>query len=261
MKVVILCGGRGTRIGEETESIPKPMIEIGGRPLLWHIMKLYSYYGFNEFVLCLGYKGYVIKDYFANYFLHNSHVMIDLARGRQKLHATAVAEPWKIMLVDTGLSTGTGGRLRAVRKYIGKGTFMFTYGDGLSDVNIHKLVQFHKDHGKLATITAVQPLGRFGALDIGPKDHITSFQEKPRGDKAWINGGFCVLDTKVIDHIETDQTGWEGAPVNKLAQQKQLMAYKHDGFWKPLDTTREKLELQHLWDAGDAPWKVWKDKD
>jgi glucose-1-phosphate cytidylyltransferase len=259
MKVVILCGGRGTRISEETRTIPKPLTQIGDRPILWHIMKIYSHYGFNEFILCLGYLGYIIKDYFSHYFLHMSDVTLDMISNDTQIHSTVISEPWRVTLVDTGLLTATGGRLKRVKKFIGNETFMFTYGDGVADINIKELLEFHKRHGKLATITAVQPLGRFGALDLGEKDKVLSFQEKPKGDNAWINGGFFVLEPKVLDYIEADTTPWESTPAQNLAKEGQFVAYKHHGFWQPLDTLREKLELESLWNSGCAPWKVWKD--
>ena len=256
MKVVILAGGFGTRLSEETDIKPKPMIEIGGKPILWHIMKIYSTYGFNDFVICLGYKGYVIKEYFANYFLHMSDVTIDLKNNQMEIHDVK-AEPWKVTLVDTGLNTMTGGRIKRVQKYIGNDTFMLTYGDGVANINIKELLEFHKKHGKFATVTAVQPSGRFGALDL--KDsQVKAFKEKPKGDGAWINGGFFVLEPQVFDYINGDETIWEREPLEDLAKDEQLMAYKHTGFWKPMDTLRDKRELQVLWESGEAPWKIWK---
>lgn len=259
MKVVILCGGKGTRISEETGAIPKPMVKIGDKPILWHIMKIYTHYGFNEFILCLGYLGYIVKDYFSNYFLHMSDVTMDMGSNEIKIHSTMITEPWKVTLVDAGLQTATGGRLKRVREYIGDATFMFTYGDGVADINIRELLEFHKRHGKLATITAVQPLARFGALNLDERDNVLAFQEKPKGDNAWINGGFFVLEPKVLDYIEGDDTAWESTPVQTLAKQGQLVAYKHRGFWKPFDTLREKMELENLWNSENPPWKVWKD--
>lgn len=257
MKVVILAGGFGTRLAEETEIKPKPMVEIGGKPILWHIMKIYSHYGFNDFIICLGYKGYVIKEYFANYFLHMSDVTIDLRDNRMTVH-NARAEPWTITLVDTGLNTMTGGRIKRVMSYIGSETFMMTYGDGVADVNIPELIDFHRKNGKIATLTAVQPSGRFGALELA-EDLVVKFQEKPKGDGGWVNGGFFVLEPAVFDYIEGDETVWEKEPLENLARDRQLVAYKHYGFWKPMDTLRDKLELERLWQSGKAPWKIWKD--
>lgn len=258
MKVVILAGGKGTRISEETELIPKPMVQIGGRSVIWHIMKIYSYYGFNEFIICLGYRGYIIKEYFSHYFLHMSDVTIDIANNKVDIHSST-SEPWKVTLIDTGAETMTGGRLKRVREYVGNKTFMFTYGDGVADINIKEILEYHKKHGKFATVTAVQPLGRFGGLNLNEKDTVLGFQEKPKGDNAWINGGFFVLEPKVFDYIDGDRTAWEGKPVETLAKDGQLVAYKHYGFWKPFDTLREKMELENLWNTGVAPWKVWKD--
>ena len=255
MKAVILAGGLGSRIAEESSVRPKPMIEIGGKPILWHILKMYSHHGVNDFIICLGYKGYLIKEYFANYFLHMSDVTFDMASNRMEVHQKHV-EPWRVTLVDTGEDTMTGGRLRRVREYLGDGDFCFTYGDGVSDINIGELIAFHKKHGTLATVTATQPPGRFGALDI--KDGlIRAFQEKPQGDGAWINGGFFVLSPKVIDHIDGDSTVWERAPMERLARDRQLAAFVHDGFWQPMDTLRDKNQLEALWQAGKAPWKTW----
>ena len=256
MKVVILAGGFGTRLSEETDIKPKPMVEIGGKPILWHIMKIYSAHGFNDFVICLGYKGYVIKEYFANYFLHMSDVTIDLKNNQMEIHDVK-AEPWKVTLVDTGLNTMTGGRIKRVQKYIGNDTFMLTYGDGVANINIKELLEFHKRHGKFATVTAVQPSGRFGALDLD-EGKVKAFKEKPKGDGAWINGGFFVLEPQVFDYINGDETIWEREPLENLAKDGQLMAYKHTGFWKPMDTLRDKRELQVLWESGEAPWKIWK---
>ncbi|MFA5005030.1 MAG: glucose-1-phosphate cytidylyltransferase [Candidatus Omnitrophota bacterium] len=260
MKVVILAGGRGTRISEETEVLPKPMVEVGGKPILWHIIKMYSHYGFNEFIICLGYKGYLIKEYFSHYFLHMSDITIDLAKNKTKIHATA-SEPWKITLVDTGLDTMTGGRLNRVKDYIGGKTFMLTYGDGLSDVNIAKLVEFHKKHKRPATLTAIQYSGRFGVLDLDSKARVTSFLEKPRGESGWINGGFFVLEPEVFDFIKDgDASIWERKPLENLAKQNKLCAYKHTGFWSCMDTLRDKFQLEHAWQSGKAPWKVWGKK-
>jgi len=256
MKAVILAGGLGTRIAEETSTRPKPMINIGGKPVLWHIMKLYSFHGINEFIICLGYKGYIIKEYFANYFLHMSDVTFDMSNNRMEVHQNS-AEPWTVTLVDTGDSTNTGGRLKRVSGYLDTQDFCFTYGDGVSDVDIGKLVEFHQSNGSLATVTAVQPPGRFGSLDV-EHNKIVGFKEKPQGDGAWVNGGFFVLSPKVIDYIEGDQTVWERGPVEQLAQKRQLSAFNHLGFWQPMDTLRDKIHLEKLWDSGTAPWKVWE---
>lgn len=257
MKAVILAGGLGTRLSEETDLKPKPMVEVGGKPILWHIMKLYSHYGFNEFVVCLGYKGYVIKEYFANYFLHQSNVTIDLKGNKMEVH-DCNAEPWRITLIDTGLNTMTGGRIKRIQEYIGNETFMLTYGDGVGNVNISELFTFHKQHGKYATITSVQPSGRFGALVLDDNNNVLSFQEKPKGDGAWINGGFFVMDPKVFSYIEGDSTILEKEPLESFAHDKQLVAYKHTGFWQPMDTLRDKHHLEELWKSGNAPWKVWQ---
>lgn len=257
MKVVILAGGLGTRISEESHLKPKPMIEIGENPILWHIMKIYSHYGFNDFTICLGYKGYVIKEYFANYFLHNSDVTFDLGQNSMKIHDSA-AEPWKVTLVDTGLTTPTGGRLKRIRQYLGNETFLMTYGDGVANVNINKLLEFHRGHGRHATITAVQPPGRFGALAFeGHGDVVSNFQEKPQGDGSWINGGFFVLEPQVLDYIASDDILWEKEPLSELSRDGQLMAFRHAGFWKPMDTLRDKVDLEEQWRTGDAKWKVW----
>ena len=258
MKVVILAGGFGTRLSEETHLKPKPMVEIGGKPILWHIMKIYSAYGFNEFIICLGYKGYIIKEFFANYFLYMADVTIDLGTNSIEVH-NAKAEPWKVTLVDTGLCTQTGGRIKRIQPYIGNETFMLTYGDGVADVDIKKLLEFHKSHGKYATVTAVQPPGRFGGLILNSGNQVLAFKEKPKGDGAWINGGFFVLEPQVFDYIEGDDTPWEAEPLMRLAEEGQLMAYKHTGFWQCMDTLRDKKYLEKLWDSGKAPWKVWKD--
>ena len=255
MKAVILAGGLGTRLSEETSVRPKPMVEIGGRPILWHIMKLYSAYGVNEFIICCGYKGYVIKEYFANYFLHMSDVTFDMSHNRMEVHQQ-FAEPWRVTLVDTGDETLTGGRLKRVRKYLGDEDFCFTYGDGVADVDVGKLIEFHQKEGKLATLMATQPPGRFGVLDIDGQV-VRSFQEKPHGEGSWINGGFFVLSPKVIDYIEGDTTIWERGPMERLAHEGQLNAFYHDGFWQPMDTLRDKLHLESLWQSGKAPWKVW----
>ena len=254
MKAVILAGGLGTRISEESASKPKPMIEVGGRPILWHIMKMYSAHGINDFVICCGYKGYVIKEYFANYFLHMSDVTIDMTNNSIEVHHKK-AEPWKVTLVDTGETTQTGGRLKRVADYI-DGDFCMTYGDGVGSVDISALVKFHKAHGKSATMTAVQPPGRFGALEIDGTQ-INSFLEKPQGDGGWINGGFFVLNPKVLSLIDGDETLWEKQPLESLAKQGQLQSYFHSGFWQPMDTLRDKTHLEELWASGKAPWKFW----
>jgi glucose-1-phosphate cytidylyltransferase len=254
MKVVILAGGLGSRLSEETTVRPKPMVELGGKPVLWHIMKTYSHYGLNDFVICLGYKGYVIKEYFANYFMHMSDITINLANNELKVHQS-MSEPWTVTLVDTGETTMTGGRLKRVRQHI-DGTFCFTYGDGLSDVNITDLLAFHREQGTTATLTAVQPPGRFGVIDFR-EEKISAFQEKPSGQGGWINGGFFVLEPEVIDTIEGDATVWEREPLEHLARAGQLSAYKHDGFWQPMDTLRDRTYLESLWASGQAPWKVW----
>lgn len=253
---MILAGGLGTRLSEETSLRPKPMIEIGGRPLLWHIMKLYSSHGVNEFVICCGYRGYMIKEYFANYFLHMSDVTFDMSSNRMKVHH-GHAEPWQVTLVDTGEDTFTGGRLKRVREYLrGDEPFCFTYGDGLSDVDISSLIRFHRSHGKLATVTAVSPPGRYGALDCSGQQ-VTGFTEKPRGDGGLINGGFFVLSPRCLDLIEGDRTSWESTPLEALSTDGQLMAFEHRGFWQPMDTLRDKAQLESLWSSGRAPWKVW----
>jgi len=256
MKAVILAGGLGTRISEETHLKPKPMIEIGGKPVLWHIMKMYSAHGLNDFVICCGYKGYIIKEYFANYFLHMSDVTFDMSNNRMEVHQKN-AEPWKVTLVDTGDNTLTGGRLRRVFEHIkDEEAFCFTYGDGVSDIDITAEIALHKAHGKLATVTAVQPPGRYGALQITGHE-VKGFTEKPRGDGGLINGGFFVLSPRCIDRIADDQSSWEGEPLAGLAADGELMAFEHDGFWQPMDTLREKNLLEELWQSGKAPWKVW----
>jgi len=256
MKAVILAGGLGTRISEESHLKPKPMIEIGGKPILWHIMKQYSAHGIHDFVICLGYKGYAIKDFFANYFLHTSDVTFDMRANRMDVHQN-YSEPWRVTLVDTGDETMTGGRLRRVARYVeDEQAFCFTYGDGVSDLNIGALVDFHLGHGKLATVTAVQPPGRYGALQLDGQ-LVRGFSEKPRGDGGWINGGFFVLSPKVIPYIAADATPWESEPLVTLAEQGQLMSYEHDGFWHPMDTLRDKNHLEQLWASGEAPWKQW----
>ena len=255
MKAVILAGGFGTRISEETLLKPKPMVEIGGMPVLWHIMKTYSAHNINEFIICCGYKGYMIKEYFANYFLHMSDVTFDIMNNKMQVHEK-FAEPWKVTLVDTGLDTMTGGRLKRVKQYLDNQTFCFTYGDGLSDINITKLIDFHKSKKTLATVTVVQPQGRFGKINLDI-DKVTGFEEKPDGDGGWINGGFFVLEPSVIDYIKDDTTVWEREPLERLAKEGQMSAYKHKGFWQPTDTLREKNLLEELWNSNKAKWKIW----
>jgi glucose-1-phosphate cytidylyltransferase len=257
LKAVILAGGLGSRISEETAVRPKPMVEIGGRPILWHIMKMYSAHGINDFIICLGYKGYVIKEYFNNYFLHTSDVTFDVAKNRMEVHQQG-AEPWRVTLIDTGDDTMTGGRLKRVAAYLSPTEdFCFTYGDGVADVDIGGLISFHQSHGALATITAAQPPGRFGALNI-EGDKVVSFQEKPEGDGGWINAGFFVLSPKTLSYLDGDDTVWERAPLEKLAREGNLTVFLHDGFWLPMDTLRDKSQLEELWGSGRAPWKVWK---
>jgi glucose-1-phosphate cytidylyltransferase len=254
MKAVILAGGVGSRISEETSVKPKPMVEIGGKPILWHIMKIYSSYGIHDFIVCCGYKGYIIKEYFANYFLHMSDVTFDMTRNKMEIHQN-YAEPWKVTLVDTGDETMTGGRLKRVQKYLDTEDFCFTYGDGLADIDMLQLIAFHKEQKTLATVTSVQPPGRFGALVV-EDNRVTDFREKPQGE-GWINGGFFVLSSKVIDYIEDDQTVWEREPMERLASERQLSTYMHKGFWQPMDTLRDKNHLEELWRSNLAPWKVW----
>lgn len=257
MKAVILAGGLGTRLSEETNTRPKPMVEIGGKPILWHIMKTYSHYGINDFIVCCGYKGYVIKEYFANYFLHQSDVTFDLKNNVMQVHQRR-AEPWRVTLVDTGEGTMTGGRLLRVADHVkDEKSFCFTYGDGVGDIDIKKSIDFHESHGKLATLTATYPAGRFGALDIRDSQ-VTSFKEKPKGDGAMINGGFFVLSPEVLSYITDDMTTWEQEPLANLASQGQLMAYEHSGFWQPMDTLRDKHALEEMWEKGAAPWRVWQ---
>jgi glucose-1-phosphate cytidylyltransferase len=264
VKVVILAGGLGTRLSEETASRPKPMVEIGERPILWHIMKSYSHYGFNDFVVCLGYKGYVVKEYFSNYFLHMSDVTFDMRDNSMVVHQKA-AEPWLVTLVDTGAETQTGGRIKRVSDYIGGETFLMTYGDGVADIDLRRQLDFHRAHGRLGTITAVQPLGRFGSLDIEDDETVggvvapgvRAFQEKPLGDGTWVNGGFFVLEPAVLDRIAGDETLFEREPLESLAADGQLVAFKHAGFWQPMDALRDLRVLQALWESGDAPWAVW----
>ncbi len=255
MKAVILAGGFGTRISEESHIKPKPMIEIGGRPILWHIMKIYSAHGISEFIICLGYKGYVIKEYFANYFLHMSDVTFDLSNNNMEVHNNH-SEPWKVTLIETGADTMTGGRLKRVKDFLDGETFCFTYGDGVSDVNIRELIEFHKSQDAIATMTAVQPPGRFGALSMdGTK--IQKFQEKPRGESGWVNGGFFVLEPNVFDYIENNQTVWEKEPLERLAAENNLHAFKHTGFWQAMDTLRDKMKLEEYWKSDNPPWKIW----
>ncbi len=257
MKAVLLAGGLGTRLSEETSIKPKPMVEVGGRPILWHIMKIYAAHGINDFIICCGYKGYVIKEYFANYFLHMSDVTFDMRFNQMNVH-TGYAEPWRVTLVDTGESTMTGGRLKRVREHLGNEAFCFTYGDGVSNVNITELIEFHKQKKTLATLTATRPAGRFGAIVLDQEqDKITSFREKEDGEGAWINGGYFVLEPEVIDYISGDSTVWEKEPLEKLANLAQLSAYRHSGFWQPMDTLRDRQHLEELWKSGNAPWKVW----
>ncbi len=258
MKAVILAGGFGSRLSEETYLRPKPMIEIGGKPILWHIMKHYTYHGITEFIICLGYKGYFIKEYFANYYLHMSDVTFDMKNNHMDVHCNH-CEPWKITLLDTGQDTMTGGRLRCARPYLGRDTFCLTYGDGLSDVNITQLIEFHKKEGALATVTIVQPPGRFGALNC-QGNRVQRFEEKPKGEGGWINGGFFVLEPKVVDYIADSQTSWEREPLERLASEGQLCAYRHEGFWHAMDTLRDKNKLEELWTSGQAPWKVWDNR-
>jgi len=255
MKAVILAGGLGTRIGEETLIRPKPMVEIGGKPIIWHILKIYSAYGINEFIICLGYKGYMIKEYFANYFLHMSDVTFDMVQNRMEVHQRS-AEPWRVTLVDSGENTMTGGRLKRVRAYLGEEDFCFTYGDGVSDVNINHLLEFHRAQKTLATVTAVQPPGRFGHLTF-ERDKVTGYQEKPKGEGGWVSGGFFVLSSKVVDQIASDETIWEKEPLERLARKGELSAFLHKGFWYAMDTLRDKNYLEQLWQSGTAPWKVW----
>lgn len=255
MKAIILAGGLGTRISEETHLKPKPMIEIGGKPILWHIMKQYSHYGIYDFVICCGYKGYVIKEYFANYFTHMSDVTFDISNNKMEVHH-ATAENWRVTLIDTGEATMTGGRLKRVAGYAGDEDFCFTYGDGVSNVDVGQLIQFHKTKGTLATVTSVQPPGRFGSLDI-KQDKIIGFKEKPLGDGGWINGGFFVLSPRIFEYIDGDSSVWESKPLERLAKDGQLSAYKHEGFWQPMDTLRDLVMLEELWSSGKAPWKIW----
>jgi glucose-1-phosphate cytidylyltransferase len=259
MKVVIFAGGLGTRISEETDTRPKPMVEIGGKPILWHIMKMYSQHGFNDFIICLGYKGYVIKEYFMNYFLHNSDITLDLADNKMEIHGTR-SESFKVTLVETGMNTKTAGRLKQVQKYIGNEDFLLTYGDGVSDVDITELVAFHKKHSKVATVTGVQPDARFGGMDLAEDGNVKSFREKSKADIQWINGGFFVLKADVFNYLQNDMSNmmWEDEPLEKLTADNQLVAFKHKGFWKCMDALRDKIELNELWESSKAPWKTWK---
>ena len=258
MKTVILAGGLGTRLSEETDLRPKPMVEIGGKPILWHIMKIYSHYGYNDFIICCGYKSYYIKDYFYHYYMHSSDITVDLVSNDVTYH-NSTSEPWKITLVDTGLDTMTGGRIKRVQKYIGNEPFMLTYGDGVGNINIPELIDFHKQNKKTVTLTAVLPDGKFGALQLNNSDDITEFREKPAGDGSWINGGFFVCEPEIFDYItKGDSTIFEREPLEKLAADKQLKAYKHTGFWKPMDTLKQKMELNSLWNSDNPPWKVWQ---
>ena len=259
MKAVILAGGLGTRLSEETGLRPKPMVEVGGRPLLWHIMKIYSHHGVQDFVVCLGYRGYVVKEYFANYSLHMSDVTFDLGRNAMTVHQS-YSEPWRVTLIDTGAETLTGGRLKRVRDHLGDGTFLMTYGDGVADIDVGAVVARHRAHGRAATLTATQPPGRFGRLVIAEGDRVDEFEEKPEGDGAWINGGFFVLEPSVLDYIDGDRSSWESDALPRLAAAGQLTAYRHPGFWQPMDTLRDKQRLEELWAGGHAPWKVWSDR-
>ena len=258
MKVVILAGGYGTRISEESQFKPKPMVELGGMPILWHIMKLYSFYGYNEFIICCGYKQHVIKEWFADYYLHNSDITFDFTQNNKMIVHNNISEPWKVTLIDTGLYTMTGGRIKRIADYLEGESFLLTYGDGVSDVNIRDLVAFHRSHGKMATITSAQPGGRFGVLDILEDGTITNFKEKKKEDGGWINAGFMVLEPQIMDLIEGDDTVFEKYPLEEAARRGQLNAYRHNGFWQCMDTMREKEKLEELWQSGQAPWKVWK---
>ena len=258
MKVAILAGGFGSRISEESHLKPKPMIEIGGKPILWHIMKIYSHYGFNDFIICLGYKGYYIKEYFANYFLHQSDITFDFANNNQKIIHNHSAEPWRVTLVNTGMETMTGGRVKRIQKYINNEPFMLTYGDGVADIDIQKLLEYHQNHGKIATVTSTQPSGRFGALKLSDNNEVLGFQEKPKGDGGWVNAGFFVMQPEVFKYIKDEATILEKEPLENLAKDQQLAAYKHDSFWQPMDTLRDKNLLDELWLADNAPWKIWR---
>lgn len=259
MKAVILAGGLGTRLAEETSTRPKPMVEIGGKPILWHIMKIYSAFGINDFIICLGYKGYMIKEYFANYFLHMADVTFDMKNNKTHIHQNYV-EPWTVTLVDTGDNTMTGGRLKRVRKYLGNEDFCFTYGDGVADINISELLKTHKKAKRLATVTAVTPGGRFGAIEF-EENYVKAFKEKPHSEGGWINGGFFILSPRVIEYIKDDTVLWEHEPMRRLAAEKQMTVYFHHGFWQPMDTLREKQTLEELWQSGEAPWKIWNESE
>ena len=259
MKVIILAGGYGTRLSEETDLRPKPMVEIGGYPIIYHIMKIYSHYGLNDFIIALGYKGYIIKEYFANYLLHNSDIFIDLSENKIEI-LDRRSESWKVTLVDTGLDTQTGGRIKRLQRLIGNNRFMLTYGDGVSDINIKRLVEFHESHKKYATVTAVKPSGKYGQLEIGYNDEIRTFMEKPPGDGSWVNGGFFVLEPEIFDYIKSDKTIWESEPLERLAKDGQLLAYKHTGFWRCMDTLKDKRDLERMWLSGSAKWAVWAEK-
>jgi glucose-1-phosphate cytidylyltransferase len=256
MKVVLLAGGLGTRLSEETNIRPKPMVEIGGMPILWHIMKIYSFYGFNDFIVCLGYKGYIIKEYFANYYLHKSNVTIDLKNNSLKIHDSQ-AEPWTVTLVDTGNESMTGGRIKRIQPFTDNETFLLTYGDGVGDINIKELIEFHKQHGKICTVTTVQPSGRFGVVNISESNEVVSFSEKPKGDGSWINGGYFVCEPEIFNFIQGDDTVWEKEPLENIAQQGEMHAFKHNGFWRPMDTLKDKSDLNELWNENKAPWKIW----
>ncbi len=258
MKVVILAGGFGTRISEESEIKPKPMIEIGGMPIMWHIMKLYSHYGFNDFIICIGYKGYYIKEYFAHYFLHQSDVTFDFTKNSAMIVHKHTADPWRVTLIDTGLNTMTGGRIKRIQNYVDDKTFMLTYGDGVSNIDIKKLIEHHKEKKKYATVTSTQPLGRFGALNLDSKNNVLSFEEKPRGDSVWINAGFFVLEPEIFNYIKCDDSIWERDPLENIARDGQLTTYQHHDFWLPMDTLRDKNKLEELWSSGKAPWKLWE---
>ncbi len=256
MKVIILAGGMGSRLSEETDVRPKPMVKIGGKPILWHIMKIYSYYGFNDFIVLLGYKGHMIKEYFANYFMYQSDLTIDLSNNEMTIHKNT-CDPWKVTLLDTGIDTMTGGRIKRVREHT-DGAFMLTYGDGVADINLKEVLNFHKSHGKAATMTSIQPEGKYGSVNISDNNCIDNFVEKPLGDGYWINGGFLICEPKVFDYIESDETVFEQGPLEKLAKDRELYAYRHKGFWKCMDTLRDKISLNHLWETGQAKWKVWE---
>ena len=257
MKVVILAGGHGTRISEESYLKPKPMIEIGDYPILWHIMKIYSQFGFNEFVICLGYKGHIIKEYFADYYMHTSDVTFDFRDGDRKVIHKSIAEPWSVTLVNTGLDTMTGGRIKRIQSYIGKETFLLTYGDGVADIDIPAVIALHRGSGSVCTLTGVQPDGRFGSLSLSEDSHVNGFAEKPRGDGSWINGGFMVVEPELFDYLDGDTCALEGTPLETLAHEGKLSCYRHRGFWKPMDTLRDKQALDQLWSEGNAPWKIW----